>query len=173
MTRQHTRPVTSPSRKLHSVPCASLKATLWMGFQHCVTQLPHRQEAGQQGPDSPSSTTKEIRMLVHLLWVLDCCCCFTKYFQHLHLCILADGFIQSNLQCIQVIHLLSVLCVPWELNPQPFALLTQCSTTEPQEHDDLHDFCNVNTTFQIWGVFFFYKLIIIIMIILFSKDVLY
>ncbi len=24
--------------------------------------------------------------------------------------------------------------VPWELNPQTFALLTQCSTTEPQEH---------------------------------------
>ncbi len=24
--------------------------------------------------------------------------------------------------------------VSWELNPQPFALLTQCSTTEPQEH---------------------------------------
>ncbi len=27
------------------------------------------------------------------------------------------------------------MCVPWELNPQPFALLTQCSTTEPQEHN--------------------------------------
>ncbi len=40
-------------------------------------------------------------------------------------------FYQSNLQYIQVIH---VLCVPWELNPQPFALLTQCSTTDPQEH---------------------------------------
>ncbi len=26
------------------------------------------------------------------------------------------------------------MCVPWELNPQPIALLTQCSTTEPQEH---------------------------------------
>ncbi len=25
------------------------------------------------------------------------------------------------------------MCVPWKLNPQPFALLTQCSTTEPQE----------------------------------------
>ncbi len=25
-------------------------------------------------------------------------------------------------------------CVSWESNPQPFALLTQCSTTEPQEH---------------------------------------
>ncbi len=26
------------------------------------------------------------------------------------------------------------MCVPWESNPQPFALLTQCSTTEPPEH---------------------------------------
>ncbi len=26
------------------------------------------------------------------------------------------------------------MCVPWELNPQPFALLMQCSTTEPQEY---------------------------------------
>ncbi len=25
------------------------------------------------------------------------------------------------------------MCVPWELNPRPFALLTQCSTTELQE----------------------------------------
>ncbi len=45
---------------------------------------------------------------------------------------LADAFIQSNLQCIQV-YIFS-MCVPWELNPQTFALLTQCSTTEPQEH---------------------------------------
>ncbi len=28
----------------------------------------------------------------------------------------------------------SCVCVPWELNPRLFALLTQCSTTEPQEH---------------------------------------
>ncbi len=48
---------------------------------------------------------------------------------------LADAFIQSDLQCIQVIHFFFIsTCVPWELNPQPFALLTQCSTTEPQEH---------------------------------------
>ncbi len=26
------------------------------------------------------------------------------------------------------------VCVPLELNPQPFALPTQCSTTEPQKH---------------------------------------
>ncbi len=31
---------------------------------------------------------------------------------------LANAFIQSDLQYIQVIHFLSV-CVPWELNPQP------------------------------------------------------
>ncbi len=41
---------------------------------------------------------------------------------------LADAFIQSDLQYIQ--------SVPWELNPRPFALLTQCFTTEPQEHSD-------------------------------------
>ncbi len=35
---------------------------------------------------------------------------------------LSDTFIQSDMR------------VPWELNPQPFVLLTQCSTTEPQEH---------------------------------------
>ncbi len=39
-----------------------------------------------------------------------------------------------DLQCIQVIHCFISMCVPWELNPRPIALLTQCSTTEPQEH---------------------------------------
>ncbi len=41
---------------------------------------------------------------------------------------------QSDLQCIQAIHVFVSMYVPWELNPQPFTLLTQCSTTEPQEH---------------------------------------
>ncbi len=50
---------------------------------------------------------------------------------NLHLC---DAFIQSDLQCIQVIHVFISTCVSWESNPQPFALLTQCFTTEPQEH---------------------------------------
>ncbi len=30
------------------------------------------------------------------------------------------------------------VCVPLELNPQPFALLTQCSPTEPQQHDYIY-----------------------------------
>ncbi len=44
---------------------------------------------------------------------------------------LVDAFIQSDLQCVS-----------WELNTQPFALLTQCSTTEPQEH--MQDICHRN-----------------------------
>ncbi len=31
------------------------------------------------------------------------------------------------------------MCVSWESNPQPFALLTQCSTTETQEHCKLRN----------------------------------
>ncbi len=34
------------------------------------------------------------------------------------------------------------MCVPWQLNPQPFALLLQCSTTEPQEYTCLNMFKN-------------------------------
>ncbi len=31
----------------------------------------------------------------------------------------------------------------WELNPQPFVLQTQCSTTEPQEQEQMNKwFCN-------------------------------
>ncbi len=46
---------------------------------------------------------------------------------------LADTFIQSDLVHSGYIFFVS-MCVPWELNPQPFALLAQCFTTEPQEH---------------------------------------
>jgi len=47
---------------------------------------------------------------------------------------LVDVFIQSDLQCIQATLFFTSMCVPWELNPQPFVLLTQFFTTEPQEH---------------------------------------
>ncbi len=47
---------------------------------------------------------------------------------------LADTFIQTDLQVHSGYTFL--ICVPWELNPQPFALLTQCSTTEPHRNTD-------------------------------------
>ncbi len=59
-------------------------------------------------------------------------CAFSFTFMHL-----ADTFIQSDLQCIQAIHVYDYVC-SLESNPQPFALLTQCSTTEPQEHFTTH-----------------------------------
>ncbi len=47
---------------------------------------------------------------------------------------LADAFIQNDLQCIQVIHFLSV-CVPWELNPQPL----HCERKAlPLSHRNIH-----------------------------------
>ncbi len=47
---------------------------------------------------------------------------------------LADAFIQSDLQEHSGINFFFIsMCVPWELTPQPFALLTQCSITELQE----------------------------------------
>ncbi len=45
---------------------------------------------------------------------------------------LADAFIQSELQCIQAIHLYCQYVCSLGIEPTTFALLTQCSTTEPQ-----------------------------------------
>ncbi len=41
------------------------------------------------------------------------------------------------------------MCVPWESNPQPFALLMQCSTAEPQEHFNVPNVPNVPNTLKI------------------------
>ncbi len=48
---------------------------------------------------------------------------------------LADAFIQSDLQLHSGFTFFISICVPWESNPQPFALLTQCSNHwATQEH---------------------------------------
>ncbi len=73
-------------------------------------------------------------------------CCHNSYpaliahillwFHYLHFTFfmhLADAFIQSDLQCIQAIHFYQFVC-SLGIEPTTFALLTQCSTTEPQEH---------------------------------------
>ncbi len=54
---------------------------------------------------------------------------YTFTFMHL-----ADAFIQSDLQLHSGYTFLISMCVPWESNPQPFALLMQCSTTEPHRN---------------------------------------
>ncbi len=57
--------------------------------------------------------------------------CLSITFMHL-----ADAFIQSDLQLHSGYTFFISMCVPWELNPQPFVLLTQCSTTEPHRNID-------------------------------------
>ncbi len=49
---------------------------------------------------------------------------------------LADAFIQSDLQLHSGYTFLISICVPWESNPQPFALLMQCHWNT-QEHGKL------------------------------------
>ncbi len=78
--------------------------------------------------------SQDVNWWTGVVWIT-----FTFTFMHL-----ADAFIQSDLQCIQAIQFFSSMCVPWELNPWPFALLTQCSTTEPQDY--------------LWIIVMFYKL---------------
>ncbi len=58
--------------------------------------------------------------------------CHAFTFMHL-----TDAFIQRDLQYIQVIHFLGT-------EPTTFALLMQCSTTEPQEH--VQDECGCGET---------------------------
>ncbi len=57
----------------------------------------------------------------------------SKMKRRLHLFTFSRCFIQSNIQYIQVIHVFQYVC-SLGIEPTTFALLTQCSATEPQEH---------------------------------------
>ncbi len=54
----------------------------------------------------------------------------------------------------QAIHILVSTVVPWESNPQPFALLTQCSTTEPHRNS----ICTDNNNIPIYRDIISYKI---------------
>ncbi len=81
-----------------------------------------------------SSQQKEAMQMSNQLWAMRqnalCSRCHSFTFMHL-----ADAFIQSDLQCIQAIHLYCQYMCSLGIEPTTFALLTQCSTTEPQEHE--------------------------------------
>ncbi len=57
-------------------------------------------------------------------------CTHTFTFMHLHLCILADAFIQSDLHCVQVtVSTFYQLLLSLGIEPMILALLTPCSTS--------------------------------------------
>ncbi len=60
-------------------------------------------------------------------WLVQC----ITYFNISTCMHLADAFIHSDLHCFQAIHFYQYVFA--DMNPQHFAPLTQCSTTEPQE----------------------------------------
>ncbi len=68
-------------------------------------------------------------------------------YTHTHTYIYIYAFSRlGDLHFRQYIFLVST-CVSWESNPWPFALLTQCSSTEPQEHINIytHTHTNIHT----------------------------
>ncbi len=66
----------------------------------------------------------------NIIWILKMCVKLEKKLNVKNDLHLSDAFIQSNLQWYTGYIFFYIMCVPWESNPQPFALQTQCSTTE-------------------------------------------
>ncbi len=64
-------------------------------------------------------------------WTWECKCLIIQPHPPLHFTFIRH-FYPKQLT-VAIIFFVS-MCVPWELNPQPFALLSQCSTIEPQEY---------------------------------------
>ncbi len=72
---------------------------------------------------------------------------------HLHLCIQQTPLSKATYSAFRLYILsLCVFCVPWELNPQAFTPLTQCSITESQEHSDTWQFIWSTCTCQQDGI---------------------
>ncbi len=95
----------------------------WVMKYRLRTQGPQASNKGLR----PSPLRTEISSVsLNILMML-----FTFTFTFMHL---ADAFIQSDLQLHSGYTFFISMCVPWESNPQPFALLTQCSTTEPHRN---------------------------------------
>ncbi len=61
-------------------------------------------------------------------------CCTIRLFICIYILYLSDAFIQSDLQCTFRLYICIVSVCSLGIEPTTFALLTQCSTTEPQEH---------------------------------------
>ncbi len=61
-----------------------------------------------------------------------CCCDFIQQHTHIYIYSFSRCFYPKRLTVHSTYTFFVHMCVPWELNPQPFVLLTQCSTTEPK-----------------------------------------
>ncbi len=65
---------------------------------------------------------------------MKCKCIFLTADVYIYIYAFSRRFYPKLLTIAFRLYIFISMCVLWESNPQPFALLTQCSTTEPQEH---------------------------------------
>ncbi len=127
----------------------TLKHGIWVKYESIVT-LPCVIKFTSLCPLSSKSTNRLVWscfglfLLVNSVWSVHIYFCWFRQddffteatnimdrglaFTFMHL---ADAFIQSDLQLHSGYTFLISMCVPWESNPQPFALLMQCSNTDP------------------------------------------
>ncbi len=114
---------------------------------HSGNPLSNRQQKHPKKPPQKTWTAHKITSLIYLLWnirwlasdtttLLWCCQgrllllkvilrnCVMFIFTFMHL---ADAFIQSDLQCIQALHLYCQYVCSLGIKPTTFALLMQCS----------------------------------------------
>ncbi len=80
-------------------------------------------------------------------WGVDTVCYFCwerqalTFHKHPCLCFIGEKKCYKGLEMrVSKFLILINMYVPWESNPQPFALLTQCSTTEPHSFKCVHPF---------------------------------
>ncbi len=60
--------------------------------------------------------------------------CLVILYIYIYIYAFSRRFYPKRLTITFRLYILISMCVPWESNPQPFALLTQCSTTEPHRN---------------------------------------
>ncbi len=110
-------------------PLARLHGLKQKYFQHCdVTNCPAPRIENIPNRD----TTVSYRTKPWILWTVTPLIYILGQILNIYIYAFSRRFYPKRLTVHSGYTFFISMCVPWESNPQPFALLTQCSTTEPQ-----------------------------------------
>ncbi len=80
-----------------------------------------------------------VQFHIHLCtWIIYTLCTplYTPLYIYIYIYAFSRRFYPKRLTIAFRLYIFISTCVPWESNPQPFAQLTQCSTTEPHRNTD-------------------------------------
>ncbi len=73
-----------------------------------------------------------IKSIMSFSLLTDCPC--DNMLLNIYIYAFSRRFYPKRLTVVFRLYIQVSICVPWESNPQPFVLLTQCSTTEPHRN---------------------------------------